>query len=210
MDSLKELTDFLKKQDNGTSLGELKNTFGNEDQIRHFVKLGLENDLIFMTGKKRGTRYYAKGKVPNNNISNNTENNKTSKKENKKKDEETVYVPDFDVTTNVNVFLQSDKPIPGQGVVTDVTTFGEKDTENIKKFLSAGTLIKTTYISWNKNLKRNVITEVSEHKIYNKIGVKCEDSHNFIFEKIHSKNGNKEQKLFKDYEEFREYLRANL
>ena len=204
MDSLKELTDFLKKQDNGASFSELKNIFGNEDQIRQFAKIGLENEVIFTTGQKRGTRYYANGKTPL------AKSEVTNKKEKKVEKEDSVYVPDFDVTTDVNAFLQSDKPIPGQGVVTDVIAFGDKDTDNIKKFLSGGITTKTHFIEWNKSLKRNVVTQVTEHKIYNKIGIRCNGKRDFVFEKVYAKDGRKEQKAFNDYEEFREYLRANL
>ena len=197
MNSLKELTDFLKTRDNGASFSELREVFQNEDEIKQFVKAGISNEVMFTTGLKRGTRYYAKGKVPHKSVE-----KPTPKQED--------YESDLEITTDMNVYLQSDKPISGQAVISDIACFGEKDTNNIKKFLMSGVSNRSHYIEWDKALKRNVVVQVIEHKIYNKISIRNEGRSNFVFEKVYAKDAKKETRTFGDYEEMREFLRGNL
>lgn len=209
MDSLKDLTDFLKTRDNGASFSDLREVFQNEDEIKSFIKIGLENEVIFSTGQRRGMRYYAKGKVPKESTT--TQSQPQPKVKDKKKEKkETIsetFETDLEINNDINIYLQSDKPIPGQGVFTEVVKFGDDDGKSIRKFLSSGMTVKTYFIEYDKYQKRNVVTQYMEDKMFNKIALRYEERR-FVIEKIYVTGEGKKSEVFKNYDEFRELVRS--
>lgn len=193
MDSLKELVAHLKTCENGASSGELKQFFTDESLLKQFLKAGLDSGSIFTEGKKRGTRYYAKGATVI-----------AAPIKEPKKTEVDDYADSLD-SSDVEVWLKSDKPIPGQGVFTKIMKFG-KDEPKLTSFLKSGVVIEQSYVQWSKELKRNIVVEKSSHTIYNKIGIK-QEGRKFILQKYNSHNNNIEAETFGDYEDLREHLR---
>lgn len=193
MDSLKELIVHLKICENGASSGELKEFFNDESLLKQFLKAGIDNEQIFTQGKKRGTRYYAKGasvivapiKEP-------------------KKTEVDDYADSLE-HTDIDQYLKSDKPMAGQGVFTKVIKFG-KDDNKLSSFLKSGVVVEQSYIQWSKEEKRNIVVEKASHTIYNKIGIK-QEGRKFILQKYNSHNNHIEAETFGDYEDMREHLR---
>ena len=187
MDSLKDLTNFLKTQTSGASFSELKAVFNDEAELRSFIKLGLANEVIQKDGEKRGTRYFV-----------GTLGEKVVK-------EETVFEQ---ATTDMEVFLKSDKPCLGQPYFSTVERFGEGD-KTIAKFLASGVKIIQTTLMYNKISKRNEIIDQKINYHYNQISL-SQEGRNFIFTKFYAENCKQKREVFGDYDDFREFLRASL
>lgn len=194
MDSLKELVNHLKLQTNGASSGELKELFQDESLIKQFLKAGIDSGSIFTEGKKRGTRYYAKGMVPT-----------IVDKPEPKKTEVDDYADSLE-HSDVETYLKSDKPIPGQGVFTKVMKFG-KDDNKLSSFLKSGVVVEQFYVQYSKEEKKNVVVEKTSHTVYNKIGIK-QIGRKFILQKSNSHDNTIEAETFLDYEDLREHLRV--
>lgn len=193
MDSLKELVAHLKTCENGASSGELKEFFNDESLLKQFLKAGIDSGSIVVEGKKRGTRYYAKGATII-----------AAPVKEPKKTEVDDYADSLD-SSDAEAWLKSSKPISGQGVFTKVMKFG-KDENKLSAFLKSGVVVEQTYIQWNKEQKCNVVVEKKSHTIYNKIGIK-QEGRKFILQKYNSHNNNIEAETFGDYEDLREHLR---
>lgn len=206
MKNLKELTDFLKTRENGASFSELKEVFSNEEEIKNFIKTGLSNEVIFKNGEKRGTRYYALGKTPTNS----TPTTKTGVTTNKTEKSSEVESEDDLDRKDLEVYLKSDKPIHIPVTITEVTYFGD-DNPSIKKFLQSGMIVTHKTIGFDKQTKRNTVINTEIVKHYNKIAFRHE-GRKFLFVKYNMKNVKEKTEIetFSDYEEFREYVRANL
>lgn len=187
MDSLKDLTQFLKTQASGASFGELKNVFADEAQLKLFIKSGLDLGIIQKEGQKRGTRYFV-GTI-------------TKKVE----VEENAFEK---ATSDMEVFLKSDKPVIGQPYICKITSFGTSD-KSIKQFLDAGVAIRQTTIAYNKQTKKNEIICDNEKTYYNMISFSHEGK-NFIFTKFFVETTKQEREIFPDYESFREHIRSVL
>lgn len=192
MNNLKELIKYLKNQENGSSMSELKEVCP-EDALKQFLKTGLESGEIFTEGKKRGTRYYAKGATP------------VVKATKEKPSEVEEYANSLE-HEDLDFYLKSDKPIPGQGVFTKVINFG-KDDDNITSFLKAGVVIEQYYIQYDKIQKKNIIAQKTTHTIYNRIGIR-QQGRNFILQKFYSHGNTIKVESFKNYEDLREQIRA--
>jgi len=81
---------------------------------------------------------------------------------------------------------------------------------SIKKFLQSGMLLTNKFIKYDKNEERNVLFHTEEIKVYNKIAFRKE-GREFMFIKYNVKNSIKpESESFKNYDDFREFVRANL
>lgn len=200
MDSLKELTNFLKsKGSNGASFSDLKDVFQNEDEIKSFIKMGLENEVIIKTGAKRGTRYYSSTVTPNESKPQPT---KEDKKNNKKEDSN--YEPSCEKGGTLESYLQSDKPVVGIPVITETRYFGT--TENLPKSLQSGMVVKQYYLEYDKKSKRNIIAQEIESVIYNRVSLKRE-GRLFVVEKFDTKSAQFTRVEFKSYEAMREYVR---
>ena len=188
MESLKDLTNFLKTQSSGASMGELKAVFNDEAELKKFIKLGLDNGVILKEGEKRGTRYFV-GSI--------------SKKTDREESSDFVKA-----TTDVEVYLQSDKPCIGNPYIVKVTKIGEPG-KTIKQFLESGVIIKGTIIGYNRASKRNEVVFEDERYHFNKISFSVQDR-KFIFTKFFAENAKQEQEVFQSYDEFREFIRASL
>ena len=175
-------------------MGELREVLPDEFLLKQFVKAGLDSESIFSTGKKRGTRYYAKGKVPTI----------VEDKIEPKKTEVDDYADSLE-HSDLDLWLKSPKPIPGQGVFTKLMKFG-KDDNKLNSFFKAGMVTETFYVQHDKVKKCNVIKEKSSHTIYNRIGIK-QIGRKYIVQKFNSHSNNMEVESFDDYEDLREYLR---
>ena len=188
MDSLKDLTSYLKTRSDGASFSELRNVFNDEGELKSFIKIGLENGVIQKEGEKRGTRYFV-GKI-------------TKKPVNDENDFEQA-------TSDIQVFLKSDKPCIGQPYFVTVTPFGESD-KNLKKFLESGVVIRQTLIGYNKELQKNEI--ILEENRFRYIQVSfCQRGRNFIVTKYYAGYSKpNELEEFSEYEELREFIRINL
>ena len=100
-------------------------------------------------------------------------------------------------------------------VVPSRVYFGEFG-PSIKKFLQSGMVIVNKFVQYDKLQKKNVLFHTEEMKLYNKISFRKE-GREFMFIKYDVKNSGKPENVyniygqpFKSYEEFREYVRANL
>lgn len=187
MDSLKDLTNFLKTQSFGASFSELKAVFNDEGELRSFIKIGLENGVINKEGEKRGTRYFV-----------GTLSEKVTK-------EETTFEQ---ATTDMEVFLKSDKPCLGQPYFSTVERFGEDD-KTISKFLASGVKITQTTLMYNKAAKRNEIISQKVNYHYNQISL-SQEGRSFIFTKFYAENCKQKKEVFGDYDDFREFIRVSL
>jgi len=195
MDSLKDLVTHLKTCSNGASMGELREVLPDEFLLKQFVKAGLDSESIFSEGKKRGTRYYAKGMAVT-----------TVKQETPKKQEE-VYEDTLE-HSDLDAWLKSDKPIPGQGVFTKKVKFG-KDDDKLTSFLKAGVVVDQFYVSYDKVAKKNVVVAKVSQTVYNRIGFR-QIGRKFSIQKYNTHNGSFVVETFDGYEEFREHLRVLL
>lgn len=188
MDSLKDLTSYLKTRSDGASFSELRNVFNDENELKSFIKIGLENGVIQKEGEKRGTRYFVGSIV-------------------KKPIDDEVDIEQ--AASDIQVFLKSDKPCPGQPYFVTVTPFGESD-KSLKKFLESGVVIKQTLIGYNKETKKNEIIIEENRYRYNQVSF-SQRGRNFLVTKYyagHTKDCDYEE--FSDYEELREFIRINL
>lgn len=203
MDSLKDLTSFLKTRENGASMGELKEVFSDEVSLKAFIKSGLELQVIHKEGEKRGTRYYFAGLE-----SSNKPIEKKTKKEKKNSSEEESYENTLD-HKDMDIYLNADKPINGMGVFTKLLRFGERGTDPRRfiNFLNCGSILKQNYVMWSKVEKKNLIVEESEHKQINKIALRREGRRFFV---VYYGTDKREEEEFSNYEEFREFLRSKL
>ena len=202
MDSLKELVEFIKTRSDGVTFSDLRDVFKDENEIKNFIKSGLDLGVINKTGEKRGTRYYV-GTPP----ASSPKSDEPKKIVKKIKEENS---DDTDIEHNdIEVYLKSDKPLTTTVMIPERTYFGEFG-PSIKKFLQSGMVIVNKFLQYDKVQKRNVIFHTEELKLYNKIAFRKE-GRDFNVIKYNVRNGNKpECESFKDYEEFREFIRANL
>jgi hypothetical protein len=205
MDSLKDLIAFLKTRENGASMGELKEVFSDEVTLKAFIKSGLELEMIVKEGEKRGTRYYAAGlKVSNKPV----EKKNKKEKKNSKEEAEESYENTLD-HKDMDIYLNSDKPINGMGVFSKLVKFGEYKTDNKKfiNFLNCGSILKQSYVMYSKIEKKNLIIEEHEYKQINKIALRREGRKFFI---IYFGTDKREEEEFSNYEDFREFLLSKL
>lgn len=204
MDSLKDLTTFLKTRENGASMGELKEVFSDEVALKGFIKSGMELELIFKEGEKRGTRYYIAGSQASDKPT-----EKKVKKEKKTSNEDEAYENTLD-HKDLEVYLNSDKPINGMGVFSKLIRFGERsssDPQRFPNFLSCGSVLKQNFVMYSKIEKKNLIVEESEHKQINKIALRREGRKFFV---VYYGTDKREEEEFSSYEDFREFLRSKL
>jgi hypothetical protein len=141
MDSLKELVDFIKTRSDGVAFSDLRDVFKDENEIKNFIKSGLDLGLINKIGEKRGTRYF----VGNPPIITKTDiiPTKTIKKS-KEEDDET------DLEHNdIEVYLKSDKPLQTTVMIAERNYFGEFG-PSIKKFLQSGMVIINKFVQYDK------------------------------------------------------------
>lgn len=204
MESLKELTDYLKTvKENGASFSDLKDIFKDEAEIRNFIKIGLENTVIIKTGEKRGTRYYSSNFTPNEKVIESQPANKKQEKKNLKESED--YESNYEKGKELDFYLQSDKPVVGIPVITKTTFFG--DCKNLLHFLQAGIIVKQYYLEYDKKIKKNIIVQEIENKIYNRVAIR-RDGRTFFLDEVNVQNATTKRNEFKNYELFREYIRA--
>jgi len=201
MDSLKELTDFIKTRSEGVSFSDLREVFKDEDEIKAFIKSGLDLGVIGKIGAKRGTRYFV-GTAPTAESIKSSIVNKVEKNKSEDNNES-----DLD-HNDIEAYLKSDKPLTTVMVPTR-TYFGEFG-PSIEKFLQSGMVVVNQFIQYDKVQKRNVIFHTEEMKIYNKVAFRKEGKY-FMFIKYNVKNIIKPDiEQFKYYDQFREHVRANL
>lgn len=204
MESLKELTDYLKTvKENGASFSDLKDIFKDEAEIRNFIKIGLENTVIIKTGEKRGTRYYSSNFTPNEKVAESQPANKKQEKKNFKESED--YESNYEKGKELDFYLQSDKPVVGIPVITKTTFFG--DCKNLLHFLQAGIIVKQYYLEYDKKIKKNIIIQEIENKIYNRVAIR-RDGRTFFLDEVNVQNATTKRNEFKNYELLREHVRA--
>lgn len=63
MNNVKDLIRFLQACPTGASLSEIVDALKDEAAVKQFLKVAINNGDIFISGKKRGAKYYAKGKI---------------------------------------------------------------------------------------------------------------------------------------------------
>lgn len=202
MDSLKDLTSFLKKRQNGASMSELKEVFSDEKELKKFIQLGLENEVIFKDGEKRGTRYFAIGMSPS----------KTEKKEDKKQQSKnTESAPDVECSgwADIDVYLSSNKPINGQGVFSRHENIGNNNINKPIEFLNSHRKIETVYIQYDKPSKKNVIVQKEIAILNNKIAFK-RDGRNYKLIFFRADNSSFTHEECGGYEDLREKIRGML
>lgn len=205
MESLKELTDYLKTvKENGASFSDLKDIFKDEAEIRNFIKIGLENTVIIKTGEKRGTRYYSSNFTPNEKVPE-KEIQPTKRQDKKNVKESENYESNYEKGKELDFYLQSDKPVIGIPVITKTTFFG--DCKNLIHFLQAGIIVRQCYLEYDKKIKKNIIVQEIENKIYNRVAIR-RDGRTFFLDEINVQNATTKRSEFKNYELLREYIRA--
>lgn len=188
MDSLRELTDLLAKREDGMSFSELKSVFNDADEIKNFLKIGLDTGVIAKEGEKRGTRYFKVSSQSSLDTAN--------------------HDNDILGCYDLEQYLKSDKPIHGQAVVTKVTNFGPyKKNGSVNDFLNSGRTIESFLVAYNKSSKKNEIVYQDKVTRYNKVILRYEDKM-FSFIKLNN-NMKMEVENFKLYEDFREHIRSS-
>jgi hypothetical protein len=210
MDSLKDLTSFLKQRESGASMGELKDVFSDEIELKKFIKIGLDTEVIVKDGEKRGTRYYIAGsKIISKKVEPTTNNPKKKDKNKVNKDsDEYSYESTLD-HKNIDIYLNSDKPMNGMGVFTGITKFGTHKTNNFKNFLTSGREIKTDFIMYVKSLKKNKIVEQLVDKQYNKIAIRKE-GRKFLVIYHNNETSKRHEEELVSYEELREFISIHI
>lgn len=191
MNSARELANYLKTLDSGAAMSDLIRAFPDDSiSLKQCIKYGLENGMIIKDGEKRGTRYYVAEKfVP---------------KEKPKEIEDNTTLEHYDL----DAYLNSNVPIRGQAVITNLTKFGRNE-ESLYNFLNSGTCLESIYIQYDKIAKKNIITEKLTRIQYNKIKISFHNDM-FIFTKHNVQTGKTEEESFRLYEDLREYLRSLL
>lgn len=201
MDSLKDLTTFLKTRANGASMSELREVFSDEKELKKFISIGLTNELIIKDGEKRGTRYYSAGmKI----------SREEPKKQTKEKSEKST-VEDHGVEcsgwSDIDVYLNSDKPINGQGVFSRHENIGNNNINKPVEFLNSRRKIDTVYIQYDKQKKRNVISQNESIILNNKIAF-ARDGKNYKMTFFRADNASFKVEEYGGYEELREAIRS--
>lgn len=204
MDSVKDLTSFLKTRQNGASMSELKEVFSDEKELKRFIQLGLDNEVIFKDGEKRGTRYYSSGMSVNK-----TKEDKKQTKESKSKEDERQPLVECSGWGDIDVYLNSNKPINGQGVFSRHENIGTNNINKPIEFLNSHRKIETVYIQYDKSSKKNVIVQKEIAILNNKIAFK-RDGRNYKLIFFRADNSSFTHEECGGYEDLREKIRGML
>ena len=180
MNSVKDLIKFLEGCSNGASMIDLKEALIDEAAIKQFLKLSIDTGQVFVDGKKRSARYYAKGKTP---------------------ESEADY-------QDSEACLISEKPIIGEAVFTKINTVNAS--AKGVKFLSGGKSVEQTFVQYDPKLKRNVVTNEMKHTTFNSIALRREGRNYVMIVSNLTDKQNSSEETFKTYEDLRENLRVFL
>jgi hypothetical protein len=180
MNSVKDLIKFLDGRSNGASMQELKEELVDEVAIKQFLKLAIDTGQVFVEGKKRGSRYYAKGKTPES---------------------------EADYQTS-EACLTSEKPIIGEAVFTKIGNI-ESPLRGVG-FLRGGKSVEQTFVQYDPKIKKNIVTNEMKHTTFNSIALRREGRNYVMIVSDLTDKQNSSEETFKTYEDLRENLRVFL
>ena len=183
--NVKELVTYLASR-NGLGMAELKQLVTDESELKRIIQSGLDLGSIIKEGEKRGTKYFA------------AEGRQESSSE--------IIEDDLD-KHGMNEYLASKKPIPGIGYFCFEEKINPEMTKNpnVFKTIQGGKRLKMINIIHDKDLMRNVICDENIEETYNSFGI-FRDGNTFYVLVI---RGTEQERIeFPDYEELREWLRA--
>ena len=186
MDSVKDLVKHLKECANGSSMSELINKFKDKSVIKTFIKIALDDDKIYLEGK----RYYAKGSVVQTSVPKNS-------------------IPAYAVTyETLEDCLNSSTPVIGERIFRK--SLQSNTNKEVMKFLGKGITTEEYVVKYDKTLNKNIVIEKKTKFKSNTISVRRDGSLYVIMIIDHCNPEKSSTESYKSYEDFRSSLLAFL